>query len=340
MQDQLPPQAEPRPQFASLVPLPASPLPCEAGGATASEDDGPVLRFGFSYGHVHALACCAMAKHAGSSSLDYSDRYEAAWGAIVEFLYTAPGPVTALDLYRAGTRGLGRLCRDTLKERGFAHHGAARDVMAGPWTAPQVWRYWHQPPPPTPEDTATDRVALTQVMDTLTSTQSQALLALAVHGGDHQAAAAALGITTHLLGRRLLKARLAFLAAWHDHEKPPKRWRRDKPAVCRAMRSKPADNADALRTLTDIRQAFGGRTRFPGAELLPLLVAADPGRYGGWDARDVGWFLREHAIARHQLTLRSNGRAFTRWGHWLEDVTAAIEDLDPTAPGALAGLAA
>jgi hypothetical protein len=283
-----------------------------------------------------------MARHAGSSSLDYSDRYEAAWGAIAEFLYSAPGsePVTPLDLYRAGMRGLGRLRRDTLKERGFAHNGAARDVTAGPWSAPQVWRYWHQPTPPTPEDTATDRVALTQVMDTLTPVQSQALLALAACGGDHQAAAAALGVTVHVLDLRLLKARLAFLAAWHDHEKPPKRWRRDKAAGRRVMRSKPADRADALRTLTDIRRAFGGRTRVPGAELLPLLVAADPDRYGGWDARDVGWFLREHAIARHQLTLRANGRPFTRWGHWLEDVTAAIEDLDPTAPGDPAGLAA
>ena len=340
MQDQLPPQAEPRPQSASLVPLPVSPLACETRGAIAREDGSPALRFGFTYGHVHALACRAMARHAGSSSLEYSDRYEASWGAIVEFLYSAPGPVTALDLYRAGMRGLGRLRRDILKERGFAHHGAARDVMAGPWTAPQVWRYWHQPPPPTPEDTATDRVALTQVMDTLTPTQSQALLTLAAHGGDRQAAAAALGITSHLLDRRLLKARLAFLTAWHDHEKPPKRWRRDKAAGRRVMRSRPSSRADALRTLTDIRQAFGGRTRVPGAELLPLLVAADPDRYGGWDARDLGWFLREHAIARHQLTLRTNGRPFTRWGHWLEDVTAAIEDLDPSAPGALARLAA
>jgi hypothetical protein len=262
--------------------------------------------------------------------MDRSDRFEASWGAIVEFLYSASEPVTALDLYRAAMRGLGSLRRGDLKERGFAHQGPVRDVMAGPWSAPSVWRYWHQPPPPTPEDTATDRVALAQVMDTLTPTQAQALLTLAECGGDHEAAAA-LGVTCHVLDLRLQKARLAFLAAWHDHEAPPGRWRKDKRAGRRAMRSRPSSRADAVRTLTDIREAFGGRARVPGVELLPLLAAADPDRYGEWDARDVGWFLREHGITRHAITTYIGGRAVARWGHWLEDVTAALDQL--TAPG-------
>jgi hypothetical protein len=44
-------------------------------------DDGTLLRFGFSHGHLQALACRAMGRHAGSSGMDRSDRFEAAGAA-------------------------------------------------------------------------------------------------------------------------------------------------------------------------------------------------------------------------------------------------------------------
>jgi hypothetical protein len=104
------------------------------------------------------------------------------------------------------------------------------------------------------------------------------------------------------------------------------------------MRSQPASPADAARTLTDIREAFGGQARVIGSALLPRLTEADPGRYGEWDARDVGWFLREHGIRRHGVSIVIDGQWATRWGYRLEDVTAALDEL--TAPSALAGQAA
>lgn len=104
------------------------------------------------------------------------------------------------------------------------------------------------------------------------------------------------------------------------------------------MRSRPASPADAAWTLTDIAGAFGGQARVAGAELLPRLKAADPGRYGGWDARDVGWFLRGHGIGRHGVTVCVNGRPAKRWGHRLEDVTAALAEV--AAPGTPAEQAA
>jgi hypothetical protein len=45
----------------------------------------------------------------------------------------------------------------------------------------------------------------------------------------------------------------------------------------------------------------------------------------------VGWFLRDHGIGRHCVTVRVNGRPAKRWGHRLEDVTAALAEV--TAPG-------
>jgi len=303
------------------------------------EDDGPVLRFGFSYEHVQALAHSAVRRHARSAGMDASDRFEAAHFAVVEYLYTAQEPVTSLDLFLAGVRGLNRLRQGDLRERGFASRGpVSRDPGAGPWSARSAWRYWHQPQPTGPEEKATDRVALGQVMATLTRSQALALLALAGHDGDHQAAATALGVSGRVLERRLWRARAAFLAAWHEHEAPPRRWRRDQGACRRVMRSKPASRADAARTLTDIAGAFDGEARVAGAELLPRLKAADPGRYGSWDARDVGWFLREHGIGRHGVTVCVNGRPAKRWGHRLEDVTTALAEV--TAPGTPAEQAA
>lgn len=300
--------------------------------------DRPELRFGFSYTHLQALAWRAMGKHAGSSGMDISDRYEAAFGAVTECLYSAPEsePVTALDLYRAAMRGLGRLRYDDLKERGFAHQGGPnRDVMTGPFSAPSVWRYWHQPPPSTPEDLATDRVALIQIMGTLTPQQAHTLITLARNSNDYEATAKALGVTEHLPTQRLARARLAFLAAWHEHETVPRRRHQGEGRPGRrasAMRSQPASPDDAARTLTDIRQAFADQDRIMGSALLPRLTEANPGRYGEWDARDVGWFLREHGISRHGVTILINGRWATRWGYRLEDVTAALGELTAAAP--------
>jgi DNA-directed RNA polymerase specialized sigma24 family protein len=303
------------------------------------EDDGPELRFGFTYEHVQALAWSAVRKHARSAGMDASDRFEAAHFAVVECLYTAQEPVTSLDLFLAGVRGLNRLRQGDLRERGFASRGpVSRDPAAGPWSARSAWRYWHQPQPTGLAEKATDRVALEQVMATLTRSQALALLALAEHDGDHQAVATALGITRRVLERRLDRARAAFLAAWREHEAPPRRWRRDPGACRRVMRSRPKDRADAARTLADLAAAFRGETRVAGAELLPRLKAADPGRYGDWDARDVGWFLREHQIGRHGVTVTVDGRPAKRWGRRLEDVTAVLQDA--TAPGPPAAQAA
>jgi hypothetical protein len=116
-------------------------------------------------------------------------------------------------------------------------------------------------------------------LDASDRSQVLALLALAEHGGDHQAAAAALGVSGRVLERRLWRARAAFLAAWHEHEAPPRRWRRDQGACRRVRRSLPASPAEAVRTLADIAGAFGGEARVASAELLPRLKAADPGRW-------------------------------------------------------------
>jgi len=155
-----------------------------AGPGTRAAGDGPVLRFGFTYEHVQALAWSAVRRHARSAGMDASVRSKAL-----------------------------------------------------------------------------------------------ALLVLAEHDGDHQAAAAALRVSGRVLERQLWRARVAFLAAWHEHEAPPRCWRRDQGSCRRVRRSQPASPAEAARALADIAGAFGGDPRVAGAELLPRLKAADPGRW-------------------------------------------------------------
>jgi hypothetical protein len=302
-------------------------LTCQPG----READGPVLRHGFSYGHVQALARRAMRDHGPSQGMDPGDRFEAAWGAIAEYLYTTQQPPTPLDLIIAGRAGLSRLRKGYLREQGYAYrpNGSGRDPAAGPMSAPSFLRYWHRPLPPTPEDMAVDRTALWQVLAVLAPVQAQALLALAEQG-DREGAAAALGLADSTFRKRLGAARAAFLVLWHEHEAPSGTWRQDKRAG-RVLRRQPAGHADAARTLGDIAGAFGGRTRIGSLDLLARLAAADPGRYGGWDLKDLAGFLRLHGVTRHKINIDGDRRD-KRWGHWLEDITSALAELTAASP--------
>jgi DNA-directed RNA polymerase specialized sigma24 family protein len=211
----------PRPQLTSLVPPPAAPPPCEARTRAARENDGPVLRFGFTCGHLEALAWGAVHHHTPSRGLDPSDRFEAAWGAIAEHLYAAAEPPSPLDLTGAGLAGLDRLRQRGLHERGYFRKN--RDESdPGAWTVPagSYYRYWTRPAEPTPEEVAVDRTALAQVMARLEPGHAEALLALAEYD-DYEAAAAALELSQTAFNARVRRGRAAFLVLWHEHEAVP-----------------------------------------------------------------------------------------------------------------------
>jgi len=132
------------------------------------------------------------------------------------------------------------------------------------------------------------------------------------------------------------RGRAAFLALWHEHEAVPGRWRTDRRLYRRAPRSEPADRADAARSLSGIRDAFGGHAAIASADLPARLTAADPGRYGGWDFHDLGAFLAADGIARHRVAAAGDDRKRVRYR--LADITRALAGL--TAPGPLEGHAA
>jgi DNA-directed RNA polymerase specialized sigma24 family protein len=321
----------PRPQLTSVVPPPAAPPPCETRVKATRENDGPVLRHGFTSGHLEALAWGAVRRHTPSQGLDTSDRFEAAWGAIVEHLYASAEPPSPLDLSGAGLAGLDRLRQRGLHERGyFRKNRDGNDPGAQAVPAGSYYRYWTRPAEPTPEETAVDRTALAQVMARLEPAHAEALLALAEHG-DYEAAAGALGLTQTAFNARIQRARAAFLALWHEHEAVPGRWRTDKRLYRRVSRSEPAGHADAARSLSDIRDAFAGRATVASVDLLARLAAAGPGRYGTWDCHDLGALLGAHGVTRHRVAVDGDDRK--RVGYRLADIDGALAEL--TAPGAL-----
>lgn len=295
--------------------------------ADAREDDGPVLRFGFTFQHLEALARRAVRDHFPSRARDWEDRYEAAWGAAVERLYAAPEsePVSSLDLLKAATRGLNQLGRISLRDQGLAYRRQIGELGA----APLFWQYWTSPGPALPEEKAVERTALAQIMARLSPAQREALAALAEHGS-HRAAADALGVPLRTFDTRLARARRAYLALWHEHETPSRKVP-DAPAYGRALHSQPSGPAEEAGALAAIAEAFGERARVPSRDLLPALATADPGRYGDWDPVDLGRFLARYHVRPRNIDLydgpQRDGRGRVAKGYWLSEVAAALEDL-------------
>jgi hypothetical protein len=336
-----------------LVPVQAPPpwavpagRPCPGPVAGPSRalggDDGPVLRFGFTYGHLGAIAGRMVRDGFAARGLPWEERSGVAFGAVAECLYAAEGPVLPADLARAAANALSRLERAELREHGYGYSPADRrhrDPLTGPWSARSARRYWQRPAPATPEETATERAALWQVLNALNPAHAQALLVLA-ETGDRDRAAAALGMTRHAFGNRLSEARAAFLRLWHEHEAPSRLWRQDSPAA--GVVSGPSvSRAEVARVLADVRDAFGGQARVGTADLLARLAAAGPARYGNWTPRDLAGFLRPFgAAARTIRAVDGEGRQRKCQGYRLDEVTRALEDLDLAAPGIPAGQAA
>jgi DNA-directed RNA polymerase specialized sigma24 family protein len=334
MHGQITLQADPRavqdaPGLPALPGLPASPAATQARERPSR--DVEALRHGFTYGHLQALAWVAVRYHTPSRGLDTSDRFEAAWGALAEFLYAAADAPTPLGLVHAGLAGLDRLRKGGLHERGYLRRNRdGGDPATRPVPAGSFYRYWTRPAPSTPEDQAVEATAVRQVLAALSPAHAEALAALAEYE-DYELAAAALGLGYGAYTSRLGRARAVFLALWHEHETPPGRRRTDKRLYRRAPRSEPADRADAARSLAGIREAFGGRPTIASTELLAGLADADPSRYGNWDFYDLGAFLSAHGVTRHRVAADGDNRK--RVGYRLSDITSALHQL--TAPGAL-----
>lgn len=179
------------------------------------------LWHGYSLDDLDQVARTAALRARGGRILDPADRYEAAWGAIAEHLATTDQAPTDGQLVATGTTAVNRAGQDHRHTWGMARTwGSAEGDIGG------YQRYWElsRRTAASPEEPVVDRTALRQIWPHLTVTHQQVLYALAIHDGDHHAAAAGLGKPLGTFRSHLRGARATYRALWHEHETPSRMW--------------------------------------------------------------------------------------------------------------------
>jgi hypothetical protein len=174
---------------------------------------------------LNALAARAARSAAGRLAFPAEERFEIAWEAIAERFCSSADP-SRVELVRAGM--------DAIRGEYVAlrhHHGIPKGFTSRDNTRRERFvTYWHFHAGATQshETKVIDTVALGQILRTLPAAQRDALVALARHG-DITSAARSLGKSRATVKVQLRLGRKRFLALWHEHEKPSRRWMRDGP---------------------------------------------------------------------------------------------------------------
>lgn len=180
---------------------------------------------------------------------DREDLYAAAWHGIVEALCEADQPPLRSELMEAGRRALAEDVKANMR-----HHGARTDGTNNGLKFAMYWR-WQTRTTPSPENGIVERLALEQILPTLTDGQRAALAALAATG-DYEQAALLIGTGTTGLRSQLMKGRRRFLAHWHEGEKPSRPWGCDRRAGSTAGTARVGESAVAnLRRRTKAKNA-------------------------------------------------------------------------------------
>jgi len=210
------------------------------------------LRHGYTVSQVRALSLAVVTKQTCYQSVDFDQRLEVAWHAIIEHLYTSDQPPDLPAVARAAERAVGQDVQQMHRFYGRNTHDRYAGTIAG------FHRYW-QPaasPSPSPETSVIDRVALAQIWPRLRPEHQQVLTALTVHD-DYVLAAEALGISRSWFITRPGRARREFLKLWHEGEPPSWPWAQDQRGRIAAADRLLATN----RTIAARRRAREGKPR-------------------------------------------------------------------------------
>lgn len=210
------------------------------------------LWHGYTLADIDRLARTAATHAYGGRILDPTDRYHAAWTAIVETLCTATKPPTGRDLAVLGMHAVSAAAQDHRQTWGMGKAGTAD---GGVGARPRFQSYWGRQVTPSPEDSVVDRLALRQIWPRLSRTDQRALYAHVVHHGDHLEAAASLGWTFETYRTYLKHARAAYRTLWHEHETPSRTWSRAGGGQRGAMESLASRRRQRARRLAAAGQA-------------------------------------------------------------------------------------
>jgi len=172
--------------------------------------------------------------------IGFREKYEIAWSAIAEGLYSCDGPPSDRDLIRIGDKAITRHVED------HGHMWGTYYYRDG--DMPRFEKYWwsQAAPTPSPEGRIVDVVALGQIWPRLTKNSQRVLMALAVHG---ERAAESLGKPYSTFVTQIYEARRHFLRLWHEGEQPSRVWGHD-----RRKREHPLANNGRSVTARTIRK--------------------------------------------------------------------------------------
>jgi DNA-directed RNA polymerase specialized sigma24 family protein len=175
------------------------------------------IRHGYTLKHIDHLAHASVAT-AWAQAMDYRDRYDAAWHAITELIYSTEERPTPYELKVAGVQAVNQVARDNDR-----HHGLDSRNPGTP--AKAFERYWWTTAAATAsrEQRIVETLAVSQILPTLTPALRDAINALAAHG-TYDSAADALGIAYGAFKVRVRTARQRVLGLWHEGETPVRMW--------------------------------------------------------------------------------------------------------------------
>ncbi|MFF4417510.1 hypothetical protein ACFYY8_33715 [Streptosporangium sp. NPDC001559] len=205
------------------------------------------LKHGYTLAQLDRIA--ALATNTGRKIvMHYLDRRDEAWSAIVEHLYTSTEPPTAHQLVEVGRNAIYALIRSEYREMGFYREHTDGQAH-GPGSSPKYQQYWQYITRHTasPEGAVVERLALEQILPSLTPRQREAIYALAA-ADLYEAAAALLDMTPATFKSHIAKGRQRFRELWHEGETPSRPWgtdrradrRHDRPTKVLARRARDA----------------------------------------------------------------------------------------------------
>lgn len=208
--------------------------------------DQTPLRHGYTIADLHTLTRLAVhTAHGGGAAASWHDRYDTAWSAIAEHLYTATEQPQRGPLVRAGQLAILAELDGHRQAYGYYRRKTDGD-RHGPFSSPAFRAYWWDlcgaTPTRSPEAGIVERAALAQILPMLTPAQANAILALAIHG-DYQVAADALGMKYSTFKGYVADGRRRFRAWWHEGEVPSKPWGTDRRVGSYAKRAARAEAA-------------------------------------------------------------------------------------------------
>jgi hypothetical protein len=174
------------------------------------------VKYGYTVRDLHQMTAAAV-RADRSMAMDYADRRDIAWSAIAEELCAAPHWPKRSTLIQAGWQAIYKAVREEYRQHGYAD----RAWDNGHASAPRFVKFWYSPVAPSHEERIVERIAVAQVLDTLTPTYRDAVTALAVHD-DYRRAAEGLRLKDSAFRVRISTARRRVLAAWFEGETPRK----------------------------------------------------------------------------------------------------------------------